>query len=93
VLGAEAKRGGTAEQKVMPIFEYKCSDCSARFERIVRRTEEEIVCPSCNGRMIDKLISAFAVLSAPHAHTPLEACAAGPCGSGACAGGGCALPD
>ena len=31
----------------MPIYEYVCEDCHRLFEKIVRKREEAISCPSC----------------------------------------------
>ena len=94
-VGSEIQEVRRAEPRseAMPIYEYRCRHCSTRFEKLLRRTGEEIACPSCEGHGVDRLISAFAVLSATPTRTPMEACAAGSCGSGACGGGGCALAE
>ena len=47
----------------MPIYEYQCRTCSQRFEELVRG-EDKPVCPSCSGRKLERLVSAFAVGSA-----------------------------
>ena len=45
----------------MPIYEYECSSCSIRFERIQKISEPPITkCPECNGNSVKKLISATA---------------------------------
>ncbi len=69
----------------MPLREFECSDCSRRFEDLVRGGEKP-ACPACGGRRLRRLLSAFGVGSAP-AGRP-----SGPCGScgdtrgpGACA--------
>lgn len=42
----------------MPIYEYACSDCNLRFEKIQKISEPNIdVCPKCNGKSVQKLIS------------------------------------
>jgi putative FmdB family regulatory protein len=83
----------------MPIYEYVCSACQARFEKLVRRFGEEVSCPSCRSGAVDKQLSTFAVsVSSP---TPAFAgCGAGACspgeqgcGAGACGGGGCELAN
>jgi putative FmdB family regulatory protein len=88
----------------MPLYEYVCLSCAARFEKLVRRFGEPVTCPSCAGGMVDKQLSVFAVASssaAPFAGAGCEtACAAdalggcgeGGCGGGACDGGACRLP-
>jgi len=42
----------------MPIYEYKCKTCDNCFEKLVFSEDEEICCPSCNGRKTKKLMSA-----------------------------------
>jgi len=42
----------------MPIFEYHCAKCDKEFEMIVFR-DEKITCPTCNGKKVKKLLSAF----------------------------------
>jgi putative FmdB family regulatory protein len=79
----------------MPIYEYACPGCGARFERLVRRFGEEVSCPTCASTDVEKQLSVFAVaVSAPApafagcgagACSPGGGCDAGPCGGGACA--------
>ena len=45
----------------MPIFEYRCQDCGAQFEKIVRSERERVVCKSCESRKVQQLLSVFAV--------------------------------
>lgn len=44
----------------MPIYEYKCDDCSTVSEILVKNTENQskVVCPNCRSGNLDKLISA-----------------------------------
>ena len=46
----------------MPIFEFMCTDCNESFEELVRslNTVDEIDCPSCGSRHVQKMISTFA---------------------------------
>jgi putative FmdB family regulatory protein len=45
----------------MPLYEYECEKCGARFEAIVRITEkDEIGCPEC-GAPAKKQVSSFAL--------------------------------
>lgn len=69
----------------MPIFEYRCGDCSSRFEKIVFRETEALECPACGSRHLEKQISSFAVQAAGQAR-PAEA---GPCPCGAAQRGMC----
>ncbi|MBI4333403.1 MAG: zinc ribbon domain-containing protein [Chloroflexi bacterium] len=42
----------------MPVYEYKCSRCSAVFEKLVRLSEEdELRCPVCDSAAVEKLVS------------------------------------
>lgn len=43
----------------MPIFEFKCSKCGKKFEKIIFKplSEVEIRCPYCQGVEVEKLIS------------------------------------
>lgn len=43
----------------MPIFEYKCDDCGTKFEKLVRRTGDEIACPSCGEKHLKQEYSTF----------------------------------
>jgi len=44
----------------MPIYEYRCSDCSREFEKIIWNLENEgIKCPFCNGEKVLRLLSIF----------------------------------
>lgn len=31
----------------MPILEYQCPDCKEKFDELVRRYDEEVLCPKC----------------------------------------------
>ncbi len=58
----------------MPLYEYRCRCCGARFERLVRgaagvavdavATRPAIVCPECASEDVTRLLSAFARTSA-----------------------------
>ena len=56
----------------MPIYEYRCQKCSHRFEELVRSGDTP-ECPSCKGKRLERLVSAFAVggSTAAVAETPL----------------------
>jgi len=44
----------------MPIFEYLCRDCGARFEKLVLKpATEKVACPSCGKRKLEQQISSF----------------------------------
>jgi len=62
----------------MPLFEYRCRDCGAKFERLVGPSTSEVVCKVCASRRVDKLLSVFAVAGGSHSEAPAEP---GPCGA------------
>ncbi len=43
----------------MPIHEYRCAECEKTFEELIlrRSDEEEVACPACKGRHVNRLIS------------------------------------
>ena len=44
----------------MPLYEYVCRDCEARFEKLVRRFGDDVSCPSCTGAAVERQLSVFA---------------------------------
>ncbi len=44
----------------MPIFEYECAKCGAKFEELVTNTEQKVKCPSCGSTLTEKMFSPFA---------------------------------
>lgn len=46
----------------MPIFEYKCRQCSHEFEKLVRHNEVP-ACPECNAPDAEKQLTLGAVVS------------------------------
>ena len=80
----------------MPIFEYRCSDCGNKFEKLVRRADADVECPSCPPvaakpkseptRKFEVQYSTFA------AHANGSPKAAASAGMPACAGGMCPTP-
>lgn len=59
----------------MPVYEYCCGKCGAKFEVLVRSGEGKITCPKCRARKVRKLFSVFGI---------------GSSGGVAMGGGGCA---
>jgi putative FmdB family regulatory protein len=45
----------------MPIYEYRCSVCGEKFEKLVRGSsgQQEIHCPSCSADRVERLVSTF----------------------------------
>jgi putative FmdB family regulatory protein len=68
----------------MPVYEFVCLHCQRRFERYVRTFNEEVACPACSARRVEKQLSTFAMAG-------VTARAAGDGGGGGCGcgRGGC----
>ena len=45
----------------MPIYEYLCEDCGAKFEKLIRRPSDSdsLACPSCGKNHLNQEISTF----------------------------------
>jgi putative FmdB family regulatory protein len=46
----------------MPLFEFRCAECGAAFEKLVRRAGSlgDIACPVCESRKVEEVLSSFA---------------------------------
>jgi putative FmdB family regulatory protein len=81
----------------MPLYEYACPGCGARFEKLVQRFGEAVSCPTCARADVEKQLSVFAVATSSPAPAfagcGAGACspASGGCDAGPCGGGACAL--
>jgi putative FmdB family regulatory protein len=73
----------------MPIFEYKCQECGARFEKLIRRDADidTLACPACGHKDVSKELSTFAA----HAHGSTSSPQPGPCGQMCPTPGRCGL--
>ena len=65
----------------MPIFEYRCRDCGAKFEKIQAASATDATCVSCNSPQVERLLSVFAVSGATRpdvssAESPCHTCGA-----------------
>lgn len=43
----------------MPIFEYRCGQCSQQFERLISGGDPNPTCPDCGSDEVNKLFSTF----------------------------------
>ena len=69
----------------MPLYEYVCATCKGRFELYVRSWGEEVACPACDGREVEKQLSTFAFAgtdASPRASGGGCGCGRGGCGCG-----------
>ena len=71
----------------MPLYEYRCSTCSSKFEKYVRAWGDPVACPGCGGD-VEKLVSRFAMTSGASGGATIDA-APETGGGGSCCGGGC----
>jgi putative FmdB family regulatory protein len=55
----------------MPLYEYICQTCGARFEKLIRGDTNgaRIVCPSCASAAITRALSTFATSSGGSEHS------------------------
>jgi putative FmdB family regulatory protein len=67
----------------MPLYEFACSECGARFDRLQNASASAPACPSCDSGSVSRLISLIAGLggsaSSSSSSTPVSA---GGCGCG-----------
>ena len=62
----------------MPLFEFLCSRCGSSFEELVRSADatDEVRCPACESREVQKKISSFSSRSAGGRSSSLSSSAA-----------------
>ena len=66
----------------MPIYEYVCMTCEARFEELVRG-EQQVSCPECGATRVAKQLSSFAMVgTAGQTGAFGGGCCGGSCGCG-----------
>ena len=46
----------------MPIYEYRCTDCGARFSKLqsMGTDAKGVTCPKCDSSKVERLLSSFA---------------------------------
>jgi putative FmdB family regulatory protein len=68
----------------MPIYEYTCQDCHARFEKFVRSMSAsvEVKCPQCGGTQVRKGWSVFGTSGSDGGLGGLSAAASSACNPG-----------
>lgn len=65
----------------MPLYEYECSACGKRFDRLVSvSAADDAVCPRCGDRHVRRLISVIAGMTG-RAAEPAPVCGQGACGN------------
>ncbi len=61
----------------MPLYEYECAECKAKFEKLVYNFQAEVACAECGSPKVTQLLSVFAVGASSSNSVPEP----GPCGS------------
>jgi putative FmdB family regulatory protein len=68
----------------MPIFEYRCQDCGHQFERLVRRADDAVDCPTCGTARPGQLEVQYSTFAAHATAAAAPAPQAGGCPAGMC---------
>jgi putative FmdB family regulatory protein len=63
----------------MPIFEYRCEDCGTKFEKLMRRSEDQAGCPSCGQKHLNQELSTFAAHNGASKAPAMPSCPSGMC--------------
>jgi len=68
----------------MPLYEYKCQDCSNEFEKTVLFAESDAMqaCPQCGSRKTNKKISSASVIGSTSGRGSAGSASSASCGSG-----------
>ena len=74
-----------AEAAAVPLYEFRCKSCERAFEHLILSlsAKDEVTCPFCQGREVEKILSVFA------AHQGASRSAPRPCGGCSAADGVC----
>lgn len=67
----------------MPIYEFRCKKCKLIFEELVLYKKQEIVCPGCKSKDVEKLMSAAVQLGGESkgGGSSCSSCSSGNCSS------------
>ena len=71
----------------MPIYEYRCKQCEAEFEKYVPGAATVVACPTCTSDQVMRKLSVFGLKTAGAVASYMPS---GMSGGGGCCGGGCA---
>lgn len=66
----------------MPLYEYRCDDCSKAFEMLRRMSEADtgVVCPKCESKKVKRQWSSFAAVGSG-GQAEMAGCAKPGCGA------------
>ena len=74
----------------MPIYEYRCEACGTDFERLLRRSDEQVAC-DCGSEKVTRRLSVFAPHVASGSRSKSSGAPGPACKTCELAGGGCGL--
>jgi putative FmdB family regulatory protein len=55
--------GGSNYDLPMPLYEFECEDCSARFEELVASSAQAVACPRCHSSRARRLLSSVSPMA------------------------------
>lgn len=72
----------------MPLYEYLCTTCQARFEWLQRVGEgaSAVRCPECGAAGVERRLSTFATVASGGGEAEAFGCGRPQCAGGTCAG-------
>jgi putative FmdB family regulatory protein len=74
----------------MPLYEYYCSNCQAKFELLVSHQHaDDVVCMKCCSDKVRRLLSVFASPRGISSDTSFDENPSSTGGGGCCGGGAC----
>ena len=53
----------------MPIYEFICPRCKHEFEELVFKQDEEVLCPECSCKKVERALSVFSYSSGGSYHS------------------------
>jgi putative FmdB family regulatory protein len=68
----------------MPIYEYLCEDCGAKFEKLIRRQADtdSLACPTCGKSHLNQELSTFSArANGASKAAEMPSCPGGRCGN------------
>jgi putative FmdB family regulatory protein len=76
----------------MPLYEFTCNDCGARFEELIRSDQDIPTCPACSGTSVTRQLSTFATRAGTRSPSNLGTSNV-PGGGCMCSGGVCPMQE
>ncbi|HHV81490.1 MAG TPA: zinc ribbon domain-containing protein [bacterium] len=68
----------------MPLYDYKCLNCDATFEVLIKSPDEDVFCESCGSKNVKRLISSFSFSSSGETGVSTAASSCSTCSSKNC---------